>query len=905
MKPTGNLSLRRFCVLLLMMVSYTDTYVLAAPKGGQVVSGTASFQQNGNLTVITAGNRSVINYGSFNIAAGETVKFVQPGASSSVLNRVVGSANPTEIFGSLQANGHVFIVNPYGIYFRNGSVINVGGLYAGAGNLSDADFTKGKIHFTDLAGDVRNDGIIIADNHIALMGANVVNTGSLKSNAGLAMMVSGKEVYVGEKNGNIFVQANGNAAAAPSAASGSVVNRGTVAAPRVLLGGGDLYSTAISNSGLLQGRNIVVNAGRSGSATVGGTVDASSAHNRTATGTGGSIRVLGGTVALKGATLDATGENGGGSVRVGGDFHGAGTLTRAATTTVDAGTTIKADATGTTGDGGTVVLWSDTRTSDSGAISVAGGVRSGNGGQVEVSSHGDLGFNGTVNAAAPGGKPGSLLLDPTNIDITSGIGADAVPASGQIVATDATPTTISAHSLELLGGGVNIDLEATQDIRIENLMLRLDGGTTPNVLNLAAGTGSVTLRAGVGGTGSFVMMNSTPTGIGALALPADTIVAPGRAVTISANGPSGANGINGGSTNAIEVGNINTSAATGGGAINLLISGTSQPAAAPVVYSALNSSSTGAAGGIVTIGGTAGLPTSIAAGTLNTAGATATTGGAINLQTTAAGTITFTAAPTFTGATTLIAESFSVTGGGTLNGGNQDLTLTLGSVLNLSSIASASVRNLFVNGTSAASGTNVDVATFATSGSQKYESGVTVSQNTTLRATNNSDLTFDGAVNSSNTGGTTDARTLSLASGGTTRFNVGVGSTYALGGLITDSDNIATGQTIFNVTTGPAVTTVNNGTATGAQTYNDDVRLAADTVLLSSATGTNLGGAMTFGRTVASLDTTARSLGINNTGTTTFGGAVGSGTGLTALSSFSTGSGTTNLNGGAVTTNNP
>ena len=234
MKTTGNhLSLRKFCVLLLMMVSYTDTYVLAAPKGGQVVSGTASIQQNGNLTIITAGNRSVINYGSFNIAAGETVKFVQPSANSSVLNRVVGSANPTEIFGTLQANGHVFIANPYGIFFRNGSVINVGGLYAGAGNLSDADFTKGKIHFTDLAGDVRNDGIILADNHLALMGVNVVNTGTLKAGTGLAMMVSGKDVYVGEKKGNIFVQANGNPAAATTAgaASGSIVNSGTVAAP--------------------------------------------------------------------------------------------------------------------------------------------------------------------------------------------------------------------------------------------------------------------------------------------------------------------------------------------------------------------------------------------------------------------------------------------------------------------------------------------------------------------------------------------------------------------------------------------------------------------------------------------------------------------------------------------------
>ncbi len=485
---------------MLMLVSYTDTFVIGAPKGGHVVSGTASFTQDGNLTVITAGNRSVINYTGFDIGKNETVQFIQPGAHATVLNRVT-TPDPTNIFGRLESNGIVVISNPYGVFFQNGSVVNVGGLVAGAGKISTADFTAGKIHFTDLNGDVRNDGVIAADNQIALMGANVLNTGSLIAAHGVAMMVSGPDVYVGDKNGNIFVQANGKAlraaaaATGPAAASaGGVTNRGTVAAPRVVLGAGDMYSTAIVNSGLLQGRSIAVNAGKNGSATVGGTLDASSAHHTTATGKGGNIDVLGGKVALQGATLDASGGAGGGNVRVGGDLHGGGTLAHANTTTVDAGTTIKADATGATGDGGTVVLWSDTGTMFAGHISALGGSAGGNGGSVEVSSHNTLYYRGLTDLSAPAGTRGTLLLDPDDIVIDTG-GADTIPLATGTPPTSTVPfgaqgsgtETIAPGTLETSLSLANVVLDANN-----NIVFRV--GIAPTVLLPLAN--NLTLDAG-------------------------------------------------------------------------------------------------------------------------------------------------------------------------------------------------------------------------------------------------------------------------------------------------------------------------------------------------------------------------------------------------------------------------
>ena len=190
MTTHGNPPFRKVALVALMLASYADSCVLAAPQGGRVVSGSASFQQQGNVTTITAGNRSIINYSGFNVAPNETVHFVQPDANSTVLNRVL-SPNPTNIFGQIQANGIVYIVNPYGVYFQNGAVLNVGGLYAAAGSITNQDFTSGKIHFTDLAGDVRNDGVLAADHPIALFGANVVNTGTVKSAHGGAALISG------------------------------------------------------------------------------------------------------------------------------------------------------------------------------------------------------------------------------------------------------------------------------------------------------------------------------------------------------------------------------------------------------------------------------------------------------------------------------------------------------------------------------------------------------------------------------------------------------------------------------------------------------------------------------------------------------------------------------------------
>lgn len=121
--------------------------LFALPTGGAVVSGTATLATSGSTLTVTNSNNAIINWLGFSIGAGETTRFVQPSASSTVLNRVVTSS-PSSIFGSLTSNGNVFLVNPNGILFGAGSQVSVGGLTLSTNDVADANFIAGNYNFT-------------------------------------------------------------------------------------------------------------------------------------------------------------------------------------------------------------------------------------------------------------------------------------------------------------------------------------------------------------------------------------------------------------------------------------------------------------------------------------------------------------------------------------------------------------------------------------------------------------------------------------------------------------------------------------------------------------------------------------------------------------------------------------
>ena len=133
----------------------------ANPIGASVISGQVFISHPGNLLSVINTPGSIINWHGFSISASEITRFIQQSASSMVLNRVIG-VDPSVILGALQSNGRVILINPNGVLFGAGSMVDIAGLVASTLNLSNADFLAGRLNFTDTpgAGSVVNQGTI-------------------------------------------------------------------------------------------------------------------------------------------------------------------------------------------------------------------------------------------------------------------------------------------------------------------------------------------------------------------------------------------------------------------------------------------------------------------------------------------------------------------------------------------------------------------------------------------------------------------------------------------------------------------------------------------------------------------------------------------------------------------------
>jgi len=154
---------------------------------------------------------------------------------------------------------------------------------------------------------------------------------------------------------------------------------------------------------------------------------------------------------MDGATITANGIRGGGTVLVGGDAQGANPdVPNAKITYVAPTAAISADAL-QNGNGGMVVVWADNATQFGGNISARGGAVSGNGGRVEVSGKQWLGYYGLVNTTASHGNIGTLLLDPTDITISTAAGTGTMAwtaGSLSYADTTATPSNLNVTTLQ-------------------------------------------------------------------------------------------------------------------------------------------------------------------------------------------------------------------------------------------------------------------------------------------------------------------------------------------------------------------------------------------------------------------------------------------------------------------------
>jgi len=140
--------------------------------------------------------RAIINWNTFNIGQGETTTFYQPNSSSVALNRVIGGLGPSNINGTLLANGQVFIVNGDGVLIGRGAVINTSGFLATTSNIHDSDFMAGNYNFNipgNPSASIVNLGRITATNggFAALVAPGVRNSGTITATLGTVTLAAG------------------------------------------------------------------------------------------------------------------------------------------------------------------------------------------------------------------------------------------------------------------------------------------------------------------------------------------------------------------------------------------------------------------------------------------------------------------------------------------------------------------------------------------------------------------------------------------------------------------------------------------------------------------------------------------------------------------------------------------
>ncbi len=373
-------------------LALASPFAAANPQNGQVVRGQASISTSGStLTVNQQSSRAVLNWQDFSIANGETTRFVQPSSSAVALNRIT-SQNPSQIHGNLSANGHVFLVNPNGIYFGRTATIDVHGLVATTHDIENDAFMAGNYQFNipgKANAEIVNQGTVsVRDSGLAAFVApSVRNDGLIQARLGKVTLASGSgfslDLY-GDQLVELSVQAADVEDMIPVENSGSIeaqtvvltANTARNVVDRVINVSGEIHAQtataqdgkiilgspagAIEVSGTLNAPagQVTVNADRF-QVTQSGSVSAASGP-----ADGGSVDIQA-DVLLQDGTISATSESGrGGDVTVRARFAGINndigvSGSRGGSININTEHNRLAgnlDASATTGDGGTVVL---------------------------------------------------------------------------------------------------------------------------------------------------------------------------------------------------------------------------------------------------------------------------------------------------------------------------------------------------------------------------------------------------------------------------------------------------------------------------------------------------------------------------------------------------------------------
>ncbi|MBD1920027.1 CHAT domain-containing protein, partial [Microcoleus sp. FACHB-831] len=548
--------------------------------------------------------------------------------------------------------------------------------------------------------------------------------------------------------------------------------------PQLLTGSGDIGNATkmkVTPDGnvVLSGSGLSVPKG-DGIAIASGTIDAS---HTTPGKTGGSVGVVGEKVAIDAAAISATGSIGGGTILIGGEYQGKGTVPTASRTYVSKDSALVADAVAS-GNGGKVIVWADEVTGFYGNISAKGGNGAGDGGFVEVSGKDKLAFHGQVDTSAANGKLGTLLLDPKNVTIVATGGADDnqldanIPnpnnLPGLILSGDggAVDFTLSKPKVESQAG--NVVIEATNDITIAPGVSLNFGGPGGSSLS------SIEFKADADGdfAGSFsmdttqsIVTDASPVKISGASVTVGSINTGfyggvGAAITLNAtNGNITAGNLSSSSTNSGAKGGDITLSATGNITAGNLNS-----------FSATTNDSNGANGGAIALNAANGIITTGAINSYSSASNNSSgNGGAIALSAKNGITIQ--------GNLNSRAEGYGFAG----SGGEIKLITSNGSITAGDLTSSSSASNSYFGDSSSSTGGNIFTTSNGsiTAGSIDSSSSSVSTSNSGNATSKNGGYISIQTIDSSITTASLNSSSSSSASG------IGVSSSSGDGGAIT------------------------------------------------------------------------------------------------------------------------
>lgn len=387
--------------------------VMALPKGGNVVEGSATIIEQGEQLVITQDSQNVqINFESFNIAETEQVQFIQPGSDAIAVNLVTGQ-QMSQLMGQLDANGQVFLINQNGIMVGNGAQVDVAGLLLSSQALSQQDIAQGQFVFSGNNSNqelvnISNQGQINARYYVALISPVIDNAGHIEVSNGDINLISSAKVNV-----QLSPLTGLHISSEQAIEQGMIDNSGSLLSQngKVLLSAnsmGRLHQSVINNSGEIRATSliesdgeIILSSGNEGDIINSGLLEV---------GNAGSIQISGSRIANIGRITADTQNNNAGDI----NLHASDSIVLASNSHISA-------SSANTGNGGRieVIAQNNARFMKGATILANAGSDNGDGGFVEVSGYQQVEIAGLVETTAENGKNGEFLIDPYDVTISN------------------------------------------------------------------------------------------------------------------------------------------------------------------------------------------------------------------------------------------------------------------------------------------------------------------------------------------------------------------------------------------------------------------------------------------------------------------------------------------------------